>query len=379
MKFVRLLFALAFFTLPAQAQYGGGMGEPNDPYLIYTAEQMNAIGANPDWDIDLVAYTGTDFNIIGNQAIPFTGVFDGNAGALYNYRASGALFERVTGPNAQVKNLGLVKPDGYHTWNGSLLIHELEEGTVSNCHVQDCNLSCKWPGDGVGGLVFSNNGTIIDCHISGQIEGGHNVGGGLVAYNLAGGTIISCSSSTSVRGHHAAGALVGSNEGGIRFCYSVGPVSGLQAGGLVGDNTGVVSNCYCTGNVGGSGAGGLVGWNGGIVSKCYSTGSVSGTGPRRAGGLVGAGRLQGVTASFWDTQTSGQAAGAGGTGKTTAEMKNAGTFLAAGWDFNDLWDIAENQTYPFLRRHPTGDLNYDYRVDLLDVVILAEHWLEGVE
>jgi hypothetical protein len=30
MKFVRLLFALAFLTLPAQAQYGGGTGEPND-------------------------------------------------------------------------------------------------------------------------------------------------------------------------------------------------------------------------------------------------------------------------------------------------------------------------------------------------------------
>jgi len=29
-----------------QAQYGGGTGEPNDPYLIYTAEQMNEIGAN---------------------------------------------------------------------------------------------------------------------------------------------------------------------------------------------------------------------------------------------------------------------------------------------------------------------------------------------
>ena len=39
------------FVLPAQAQYGGGTGEPNDPYLIYTAEHLNAIGAEPnDWD-----------------------------------------------------------------------------------------------------------------------------------------------------------------------------------------------------------------------------------------------------------------------------------------------------------------------------------------
>ena len=30
--------------------YGGGTGEPNDPYLIYDPNQMNAIGANSgDW------------------------------------------------------------------------------------------------------------------------------------------------------------------------------------------------------------------------------------------------------------------------------------------------------------------------------------------
>ena len=37
------LVMLYFSGLTAEAQYGGGTGEPNDPYLIYTAEQMNAI------------------------------------------------------------------------------------------------------------------------------------------------------------------------------------------------------------------------------------------------------------------------------------------------------------------------------------------------
>jgi hypothetical protein len=33
------------------AKYGGGTGEPNDPYLIYTTEQMNTISIDPnDWD-----------------------------------------------------------------------------------------------------------------------------------------------------------------------------------------------------------------------------------------------------------------------------------------------------------------------------------------
>ena len=95
-----------------------------------------------------------------------------------------------------------------------------------------------------------------------------------------------------------------------------------------------------------------MGWNiTGDVTQCYSTGSVSGAG----GGLVG---FNGgvVTGSFWDTQTSGQAASDGGTGKTTAEMQTAKTFLDAGWDFvgetvngtEDIWWINEGKDYPRL-------------------------------
>ena len=50
--------------------------------------------------------------------------------------------------------------------------------------------------------------------------------------------------------------------------------------------------------------------------------------------------------SFWDTETSGQAVSAGGTGKTTAEMQQQGTFDPP-WDFTNIWDIAGG--YPFLR------------------------------
>jgi len=63
-----------------------------------------------------------------------------------------------------------------------------------------------------------------------------------------------------------------------------------------------------------------------------------------------------VTACFWDTQTSGQAKSDGGTGKTTAQMQTAKTFLDAGWDFvgetkngtEDLWWILEGKDYPHL-------------------------------
>ena len=63
-----------------------------------------------------------------------------------------------------------------------------------------------------------------------------------------------------------------------------------------------------------------------------------------------------VTDCFWDVQTSGQTTSAGGTGKTTAEMQTASTFLKAGWDFmgetangtEDIWWILEGKDYPRL-------------------------------
>jgi hypothetical protein len=63
-----------------------------------------------------------------------------------------------------------------------------------------------------------------------------------------------------------------------------------------------------------------------------------------------------IVTSFWDTQTSGWTRSAGGTGKTTAEMHIAKTFLEAGWDFvgetkngtEDIWWILEGKDYPRL-------------------------------
>jgi hypothetical protein len=92
------------------------------------------------------------------------------------------------------------------------------------------------------------------------------------------------------------------------------------------------------------------------VEACYSTGSV--TGSKNVGGLVGELKNQATVGGFWDTQSSGQATSAGGTGKTTAEMKNIATFTEAGWniiavglDETDsvyIWNIVNGVTYPFL-------------------------------
>ncbi|MHC4633497.1 MAG: hypothetical protein ACYS9C_19800 [Planctomycetota bacterium] len=65
---ITVVVVICCCCLPAQAKYGGGTGGPNDPYLIYTAGQMNEIGLSGNWgdldkhfllcaDIDLSAFT----------------------------------------------------------------------------------------------------------------------------------------------------------------------------------------------------------------------------------------------------------------------------------------------------------------------------------
>jgi hypothetical protein len=310
---ITILLIICCCSLPAQAKYGGGTGEPNDPYQIWDANHMNAIGADPcDWDkhfilmadIDLSAYTGTSFNIIGTGhfeysptmtywfvGAPFTGVFDGNGHSISNftYEYSGdefvGLFGCVDGESAQIKNLGLRDVDIYAHFGDRVgpLVGLLFNGTVINCYTQGGSVSGDYR---VGGLIGQSDepASICNCYTDVNVSSNDNIGG-LVGTNL--GTITDCYSTGEVSGIYYVGGLAGSNGGTVSNCYSFGLVSGGYAvGGMVGDNGGIINNCYTNGSISGeNGVGGLVGDNGGIITDCYSTGSVSGN--SGIGGLVG--------------------------------------------------------------------------------------------
>ena len=340
------LLVLFLIASPAYAKYGGGTGEPNDPYLIFDANQMNEIGLSGNWDdwdkhfilmadIDLTGFTGTSFNIIGNYYNRFTGSFDGDGHKILNFTYSDTeggyigLFGAVDGTNSEVKDLGVINPNIGPGSGGNVgsIIGRLFNGTVTNCYVNGGNVS----GAGyVGGIVGLNQGVISRCY-----------------------------STTSVtEASEYLGGLAGSNEGNVTHCYSTGNVEGDRfTGGLIGVNYGAISESYATGSVSANiRAGGLIGLNhGGIVFNSYSTGSI--LGDSYVGGLVGDAHSGAtVTNSFWDTETSGQTTSAGGTGKTTAEMQMMSTFTDAGWDFvgesangeEDIWKICEGLSYPHL-------------------------------
>jgi len=290
-----------------------GKGEPNDPYLISTADELNSIGHNPRLmdayfqlinDIDLA---GVDFFIIGSEIFPFSAVFDGNDHTISNFNHTTkhvsfvGIFGYVKGPRAEIRDLGLINPNiNLASGDVGSLAGYFGDGTISNCYAEGGSVN----GYGnVGGLVGSIYGSITNCHSSTNVSGVDNVGGligsvvsltGLVSdqdgSNEYTDTISNCYSTGIVSGETDVGGLVGMNYGYMTNCYTTGNVSGVMSvGGLVGVNIfRQITKCYTTACVAGKvSVGGLVGSNESTstISKCYSIGSVSGGGI--AGGLVG--------------------------------------------------------------------------------------------
>jgi rhodanese-related sulfurtransferase len=301
----------------ADIKYGGGTGEPNNPYLIYTAEQVNAIGAAPnDWDkhfklisdIDLSGYLydaaliapDTDPCDPAFQGTPFKGNFDGNGYTISHLTIQGGGY------------LGL--------------FGRLDAGAVvESVRLVDANIAGS---DYVGALAGFSYGRIATSYTTGTVSGNNRVGG-FTGRNW--GSITLSHNAAAVTGNNDVGGITAANYGNITTSYNTGALSAnMDVGGIAGENYG-------------------------SIVMTYSTGAVSRS--NRAGGLVGYNWQDAtITASFWDMEASRLASSDGGIGKTTAEMQTAKTFLDAGWDFvdetkngvEDIWRIFEGRDYPRL-------------------------------
>ncbi len=392
--------------------YSGGTGEPNKPYCIATAEDLQTTSKYiGDWnkyfilvqDINLNNVKNNTPTPIGLPTVPFTGVFDGNdhtiKGLTYYIPNEEyvSLFRYVGQDNADANSLngviynlhlndvnivgtdfvsslvglnkGLIQScsvSGYirtEETAGGLVAENL--GIISGCSgnidVLRYKKGSKGRGD-TGGLVGLNKGYVYNCAVSGNVDGtyGSHDTGGLVGSSY-GGEIINSYSSADVNSYRFAGGLIGSASGTeIICCYTIGNVNSLESGdvdtgGLVGSMYGILVSSYSRGSVSGSGyVGSLVGQNGGTITSCYATGEVSGSGV--LGGLVADDFLGTIYLSYWDSDSTRQNISAGGTGLTTDEMQTESTFADAGWDFvdetangtEDIWWILEGQDYPRL-------------------------------
>ncbi|UCF42602.1 MAG: hypothetical protein JSV99_08365 [Planctomycetota bacterium] len=352
--------AVCAFVSSAWGQPWLGSGTAADPYQIWYANDMQAIGGQPDYweahfrlmaDIDLSGYDGLEgrpaFNIIGQNESGFGGVFDGNGHTIWNFTytktnggANVGLFAKAH--EARIENLGLVQPDlavdfGDEGWYIGAMVGLAEFCIISNCYVE-------------GGIVQGLGGQVI-------------------------------------------GGFLGYNDGVVSKCYSTSDVSGtVYVGGFVGGTgfSSVINNCYSQGAVDGYDAvGGLAGFNMAEISNCYSAGQVAGN--NNIGGLIGYNGNGSYAKCFWDSDINPDVNGIGNTsdvnvmGKSTVNMQTEGTFTAAGWDFvgettngtGDIWKICEGTNYPKLAWQASllADFACPDGVDMGDLAVFCGQWL----
>jgi hypothetical protein len=371
-----------------QHPYSGGSGTQEDPYLISkVADWQKLIDTAGDWDKHFILMAnlnlqGITLSPVGNFNQRFTGVFDGKDHIIRKANLNMpdndyvGLFGYVSW-NAQICNLGIedvaitgrICVGGLVGWNEGNLIDCYTIGSVNGIM-------------SVGGLVGDNSADLTDCYATCSVSGIEFIGG-LVGHSDEDCNLTACYATGPVKGSgYCIGGLVGLNHSNLAVCYATGPVDGNGVvGGLAGSDgeEGCITDCYSTGPVRGIFyVGGLAGYNGehSSITNCYATGLVDGN--EVVGGLLAYNNEGGsITACFWDVNTTSQNTSIGGKGKATTQMKTLSTFASAGWNFVEVWGIGENQTYPFLRTEPAGDLNHDKKVDLVDLAILALHWLEG--
>ncbi|HOO33989.1 MAG TPA: GLUG motif-containing protein [Thermotogota bacterium] len=357
-----------------KTDFAGGEGTPGDPYRVENWKHLNNVrkymGEGVHFILTADLTSASDYydsfaalttenpegwEPIGTGANPFIGTFSGFDGTA-SHTISDLYIDR-----GDENYVGLFGGVGTRELRVVITALTLEKVNIKGDY---------YVGAAVGGLF---NGDLKDIRVSGSVSGS-NVVGGLVGF-INTGSITNAAATADVHGSESVGGFAGSTSeySNINNAYATGTVKGETAvGGFVGTMGGKISNAYALGNV--EGKEGIGGFIGNLfspfarVKNAYSAGRVTltVTGTDKVGGFVGENssggfESDGFTATFWDTETSGIEKGVGNgnadgvTGKTTDEMKWPETFTAAGWDFEDVWGIVDDdltKSYPYLRSCP---------------------------
>jgi len=326
----KLIFTLLFFlittmTYPQTAtQPSVGDGSEGNPYQIENLENLYWIADdNSRWNYHYLQTSNIDASAtsgwnggegwipIGNNTTQFEGSYDGGGHTI--------------------SNLYINRSDGEKQG----LFGYIKYAEIANLGFINTNITC-----------------LEDA-------------GALAGWSLSRSTIDSCYSQGGTITAETVGSLIGyAGYSTIRKCYGSSEVNGRSSGGLIGSiSSTTLSNSFATGNISVDVrySGGLVSYaNNSSISNCYSTGSVEDQ--YRCGGLIGYNYNSTITNSFWDKETSGLTHSSGGTGKSSAEMKDISTYLEVNWDFKNLgpgeiWNIGNgrNSGYPYLAWRYPGD------------------------
>lgn len=337
----------------------------------------NAMAASSGYYGEVWGTSG--FRPVGNNAQQFTGSFDGQGHSISGLGINRVVTNNVGlfgyTANATLANVKLVGGSVTGNDNVGALVGYMLGGTLVNASASSTVRGASIGESNTGGLVGTNDsGAIADASATGNVTGGGYQVGGLVGFNVNGGSIArsyatgSVTGTSSGAGYGYVGGLVGANGysgdgGSISQSYATGTVRSAAGpvGGFVGHNEGSITDSYATGTVIGqssaSNIGGFAGVNfvNGSISNSYATGYVAGG--TQVGGFVGYnnGTNGAISNTYWNTQTSGQLQGTGGglasgmTGRTTAQLQGS---LPAGFA-SSIWGTGSNLYSYFTWRHTT--------------------------
>lgn len=322
------------FDPEIETRFSGGIGTIGDPFQITNLTELKWVGNTSNLNNhfvlmnDLDASTtknwnnGAGFDPIGDNSNKFTGSFEGNGYTISNLFINRSASDYI----------------GFFASVGTA-------GEIGNLTLKDILVRGD---DHVGGFAGDNDGTFRKCFCTGYV-GGDTYTGGFVGWNDNNAEITVSGSNCSVSG-------VGSSAD------SIGGFSGMNEGELV--------DCYASGWViGYSTIGGFSGicQTPGTIDQCYSSGKV--TAVANSGGFLGSSTGGTITNSYWDTETSGYASSAGGTGRTTMQMMTQSTF--SGWDFTLVGDGTINEWimagYPHLQLENTAQISNAAELQLMSV------------
>lgn len=285
--------------------FDNGRGTKDDPWQIINAKQLDNIR---EWgcdksiyhyftlmnDIDFSSYlseNGNGWEPIGTLEAPFYGSFAGNGHKLIGLwiNRSSTYYVGLFGYSKQCEISGLrieLSPKGIYCNDGGGVCGHIDgNGNISQCYVKGNIFSS---GD-VGGIVgFTRGGKISECYTEGNI---------------------------TAEGFGCAGGICGYSQGTVENCYSKANIKSQgtrPSGGIIGDFYGTAIYCYTIGNIEGNGIFG--------ISSNYKF-------------------------SYYNKEITNCTSG--GTGLTTSQMKKQSSY--ENWDFNKIWQIEENKSYPSLR------------------------------
>jgi len=221
------------------------------------------------------------------------------------------------------------------------------EGKIINSYSLGNVEGTKW----IGGFIGENNGYITESYSKADVKGIDIVGG--FAGSNFNSEITKSYSIGKINGNNLVGGFAGRNSGIISTSYSKTFIQGNNiVGGFVGGNLSKIENCYSLTEVKGvDKTGGFVGWNTeeGVISYSYSAGKIISENNPLVGAFIGNNEGD-VKFSYFDNEITLRSNFSGGFGRNTSRMKTKLNYTQNNsWDFENIWEIDENKTYPYFK------------------------------